>query len=285
MRNMFDPFKHPIQVIRQKAVKMSDKVRLPKDAVIKRITIDGIKAEWLRTSNVDDGAKKVVLYFHSGGFCLGYGNNHRDFALNISRISNVKILAIDYRLAPENKYPAANDDCLKAYMWLLEQGYNSKDIIIGGDSSGAGLALMTLLSVRDSVLPLPVAAFFVSLMGGDLRDFDGESFESRRENDPLNTKEVIRKYGELYLGSAILEPPVKQTLKGLPDMLIQVGGDEVLLSDSVELAKNAEAEGVRVTLEVWEGMWHVFQGFSMIVPEAKAATNNIGRFIGKYLAE
>ena len=144
--------------------------------------------------------------------------------------------------------------------------------------------MMTLLSVRDSGQPMPRAAFLLSLMGGDLRDFDGDSYETRKEADPLNSKEVIRKYGEFYLGPSVMEPPIRQNLKGLPDMLIQVGDDEVLLSDSMRLAKRAEEQGVAVTLEVWEGMWHVFQGFSKIVPEARQASDNIGRFISKHLA-
>jgi monoterpene epsilon-lactone hydrolase len=279
MRSAFDPFKASIEEIRQKAAKMSGRIKLPKDAHIDRINIGGINAEWLRASSMDEKLKKVILYFHSGGFCLEYGNNHREFALRISRICNAKILAIDYRLAPEHAYPASNEDCFASYQWLLRQGHKPEDIIIGGDSSGAGLALMTLLAIRDSGTPLPRAAFFLSLMGGDLRDFDGASYESRKNRDPLNSKEVIQRYGAYYLGSTLVDPPIKKDLKGLPPLCIQVGDDEVLLSDSLLLARKAEEAGVKVVFETWKGMWHVFQGFAMMMPEAKRAIDSLGEFI------
>lgn len=286
MRKAFDPFKSSMDVIRRKSEKMSSRIILPKDAHIEQILIGDIKAEWLRASGVNDKTKKVILYFHSGGFCLGYGNNHRDLALRLSNICNSKILAVDYRLAPEHKYPSANDDCLDSYHWLLTHRYKPEDIIIGGDSSGAGLALMTLLSIRDSGTPLPRASFFLSLMGGDLRDFDGDSYKTRVARDPLNSKEVIQRYGEFYLGSAVIEPPIKQRLRGLPDMFIHVGDDEVLLSDSKLLAQKAKEEGIQVEFEVWKGMWHVFQGFAMMVPEAKRSIDKLGEFINiKFAAQ
>jgi len=279
MRSAFDPFKASIEEIRQKAAKMSSRIKLPQDAYIEPINIGGINAEWLRAFSADEKSKKVILYFHSGGFCLEYGNNHRELALRISKICNAKILAVDYRLAPEYAYPAANDDCFQSYQWLLLQGHKPEDIIIGGDSSGAGLALMTLLAIRDSGTPLPKASFFMSLMGGDLRDFDGASYASRKNSDPLNSKEVIQKYGAFYLGSTLIDPPIKKNLKGLPPLCIQVGDDEVLLSDSMLLARKAEEAGVKVVFEVWKGMWHVFQGFAMMIPEAKRAINSLGKFI------
>lgn len=283
MQKAFDPFKSSMDVIRRKTVKMSSRIKLPTDAHIEQILIGHIKAEWLRASGVNDKTKNVILYFHSGGFCLGYGNNHRDLALRVSNICNSRILAVDYRLAPEHKYPAANDDCLDSYRWLLTNGYKPEDIIIGGDSSGAGLALMTLLSIRDSGMPLPRASFFLSIMGGDLRDFDGDSYKTRMAKDPLNSKEVIQQYGKFYLGTTIIEPPIKQSLKGLPDMLIHVGDDEVLLSDSTLLAQKARKEGIQVEFEAWKGMWHVFQGFAMMVPEAKRSIDKLGAFInGKF---
>lgn len=285
MRRAFDPYKASIEEIRQKSAKMSNRIKLPKDAHIEATNIGGINAEWLRASSVDEKSRKVILYFHSGGFCLGYGNNHRDLALRISKITDAKILAVDYRLAPEYKYPAANEDCFNSYQWLLEHGYKPENIVIGGDSSGAGLALTTLLSIRDMGIPLPKASFFMSLMGGDLRDFNGDSYESRKNSDPLNTKKVIQRYGELFLGSTVTEPPIKQNLKGFPNMHIQVGDDEVLLSDSMLLAQKAKEEGVNVVFEVWKGMWHVFQGFAMMMPEAKRAIDNLGGFINKNFQE
>jgi monoterpene epsilon-lactone hydrolase len=284
LRNMCDPFKHDINVIRNKSERTSNRIKLPKGSRIENVTIRDFHAEWLYASSVKDSVDRVILYFHSGGFCMNYSNNHRDFALGISKATNTKILVIDYRLAPENKYPAANEDCVNAYLWLLSQGYDPKKIIIGGDSCGAGLALMTLLSLRNSGVALPRASFFLSLMGGDLKDYDGESYYTRKVADPLNTIEIIKKYGELYLGSTVIDPPIKQNLQGLPEMLIQVGDNEILLSDSIRLAKKAEQDGVKVALEVYDGMWHVFQAFSLIVPEARKGTSMISDFANRCLA-
>jgi acetyl esterase/lipase len=138
---------------------------------------------------------------------------------------------------------------------------------------------MSLLSLKQESISLPKASFFLSMMGGDLTDFNGESYESRKDKDPLNSKTCIKKYAQLFLGSAKVESPIKQDLTGLPDMFIQVGDDEVLLSDSQLLAERAEKSGVSVTLEIWNGMWHVFQGFASIVPESQKALDSLGKFI------
>lgn len=285
MRKAFDPFGVSASDLRLKATGMAKRIRIPDDALIEQLNMGGVHAEWIRERKAGEKSEKVVLYFHSGGFCLPYGNNHRDFSFRLSKISGVKVLAVDYRLAPEHKYPAPNEDCLQSYLWLLNNGYKSENIVLGGDSAGAGLALMTLLSLREKGVPLPKASFFLSIMGGDLRDFDGDSYESRKNRDPLNTAQVIKQYGEFYLGAQVLEPPIKQNLSGLPPMMIQVGDDEVLLSDSMLLAQKAGEAGVPVILQVWQGMWHVFQGFSMLMPEAKKAVADLGEFIHNNLRE
>jgi len=279
MRGMFNPLKHSIRDIRKYNRSMDRRIGLPHDGEVEPMDIEGVRTEWLRTSGVDDTARKAVLYFHSGGFCLEYGNIHRGFSLALSRICSVPVVAVDYRLAPEYPYPAANEDCLKVYCWLLEQGYGPDSLIIGGDSCGAGLALMTLLAIRNKCLPMPKAAFLLSLMGGDLRDFNGESYTTRRKCDPVNTKAIIKKYGEFYLAGALLEPPLRQHLAGLPNLFIQVGDDDILLSDSLLLKENAEMVGVKTTFEVWKGMWHAFQRFMPLVPEARRAVDSLGKFM------
>jgi acetyl esterase/lipase len=279
MRNAFDPCKYSIESIRKYNKAMEKRITIPQNACIEKVQIDGVNAEWLSLHNKNTHAKKVILYIHSGGFCFGLGNNHRDFALRIAKITGIKVLAVDYRLAPEHTYPAAMDDCNTAYKWLLKNGYSSDNIIFGGDSAGASLALMSLLSLKHEDISLPKASFFLSMMGGDLTDFDGESYESRKDKDPLNSKKYIEKYARLFLGSAKVESPIKQDLTGLPDMFIQVGNDEVLLSDSLLLSERAENSGLSVTLEIWDGMWHVFQGFASIVPESQKAIDSLGRFI------
>jgi epsilon-lactone hydrolase len=283
MKNLFDPFLNTIEQMREGFAKLNKKITIPNDAQIDQIEIDGIKAEWLKAVNVTGESQKVILYFHSGAFCLGYSNSHRDFAIRISRISGYKVLAVDYRLAPEYQYPAANEDCITAYRWLLKNRFDASNIVMGGDSAGAGLVLMTLLALRDAGEPLPAAAFLLSLFGGDLQSFKGDSYKTRKESDALNSKEGLMKFAEIYLGHSTMVPPINQNLVGLPDLLVQVGGDEIILSDSIRLAERAKESGVKVELEIWDGMWHVFQGFAMIVPEAKKAIINIGEFIKKHL--
>lgn len=237
--------------------------------------------ERIRASNVQEDDPRVILYFHSGGFCLGYSNVHRDLAARISKVSGIPVYAVDYRLAPENPYPAANDDCLNAYRWLIRKGYSPENIVLGGDSAGGWLALMTMLSLREACEPLPSAAFLLSPLV-DLIYLDGETYQTRAKADPLNTREGIRLFADNFCPNhEKLKPlsPLLQSLTELPRLLIQVGGDEVILSDCLRLAERAKQDGVQVSLEIWDEMWHIFQGFAAMVPEAKKAINNIGEFI------
>jgi len=283
MRKTFDPYVKTIEIMRDACFKLGKRVKLPQDAVIEPITLDSVKAEWLRDQKVDQNTPKILLYFHSGGFCLPYTNAHRDLALRISKANNLRVLAIDYRLAPEDRYPSALEDCMNSYQWLLDMKIKPDDIIIGGDSAGAGLVLMTLLGIKEKALPMPKAAFLLSLYGGDLKNFDGESYSTRQLSDPLNYKKGIQKFAAWFLGDHILEPHINRELTGLPDLFIQAGDDEILLSDSLRLAERSKAAGVNVTLEIWDNMWHAFQGFSMIVPESRQAIRSLNQFIQKQL--
>jgi acetyl esterase/lipase len=285
MKPQCDPEKHSIEQIRQTTRALLSKTKLPQGTVTQKIDIQGLPAEWIQAGNVSGEQRKTILYFHSGGFCLEYSNAHRDFASKVSSVSRVRVLAIDYRLAPENPYPAANEDCLKAYQWLLEQGVPPENIVIGGDSAGGGLAMMTLLSLRDMGIPLPAAAFVLSPMGLDLTRFDGETYIEKARADPLNTLACIKLYAKYYVGSSAIQLPIflEQDLHGFPNLLIQVGSNEVLLSDSIRLSERATSAGVDVTLEIWKNMWHVFQMFSSVVPEAKQSIDKIGDFVRKNL--
>ncbi|RYD05014.1 hypothetical protein N752_11665 [Desulforamulus aquiferis] len=189
---------------------------------------------------------------------------------------------MEYRLAPEHKYPAANEDCLAAYRWLIKSGISAKDIVIGGDSAGGSLTLMTLLSLRDTGDTLPAAAFMLSLWG-DLINFDGESYKTRAEMDFMNSLESSQICSDMFIGTLPTKPlilsPIWENLEGIPNLLIQVGDHEILLSDSTRLSERAKEAGVDVKLEVWDNMWHVFQLFAPYVPEANQAINNIGKFV------
>jgi monoterpene epsilon-lactone hydrolase len=262
----------------------------PAGTIIEKVDVEGMNAEWVRAATVEPKSGKVVLYFHGGGFIIGSCATYRDLAARISKSAGVPVLVIEYRLAPEHKYPAANNDCIAAYRWLLKQGFKPGDIAFGGDSAGGSLALMTLLSLRETGGPLPAAVFLLSPLT-DLVHFDGESYKTRVGSDPVigrdNMKTVMEKNLAPFIGDIKTKPailsPVRQNLAGLPPMLIQVGNDEVLLSDSTRLAERAKRAGVDVTIQVWDHMWHVFQVNAIFVPEARQAIGDIGVFLKKHL--
>jgi epsilon-lactone hydrolase len=259
---------------------------LPWGTTVEKTKIDNMNAEWVRASGIDPKGRKVFLYLHGGGFLAGSCNTHREVVARISKSSGIPALVPEYRLAPEHVFPAALDDCVSAYRWLLHQGYSPKNLAIGGDSAGGCLVLMTLLSLRDKGIALPGAAFLMSPLT-DAVNFDGESFKTKAGIDPwFNPKDIGRHLGMFSDNYRIKSPllsPVRQNLAGLPPMLIQVGTDEILLSDSTRLAERAKKAGVDATIQIYEGQWHVFQSFGVIIPEAREAIESIGEFLKKRL--
>ncbi|BBI34083.1 alpha/beta hydrolase [Cohnella abietis] len=272
-----------VEQIRQKMAKSEDQLPLHSDVNIQKVTIGHLDGEWIiPIASESKNDKKVILYFHGGGFISGTCDFYRDLTSRISKSSGVKVLIIEYRLAPEYTYPAANDDCLSAYEWLLANGYSAQDIVLGGDSVGGSLALMTLISLRDKGGTLPAGAFLLS-PHTDLVHLDGESYLSRAELDPTGSQEGNKRILDVYLGSHSgqipLLSPLLLNLEDLPDLFIQVGDHEVLLSDSTRFAERAREAGVGVTLEVWENMWSVFQYLAYMLPEAQQAITNIGQYV------
>lgn len=270
------------------AVGMMKTIKLPEGTSVEKTKVANLPAEWVRAANVPEESGQVILYFHGGSFFAGSCDTHRGLAASISEAGGARVLVVEYRLAPEHKYPAANEDCLAAYRWLIENGICSKDIVIGGESVGATLTLMTLLSLREAGGPLPAAAFMLSLFG-DVLNFDGESYTTRAELDPVSSIEASEADRGYYIDSATMavKPPVlspiRQNLSGLPSLFIQAADHEIVLSDSLRLAERAREAGLDVTLEVWDEMWHCFQAFSAIVPEAKQAVDHIGQFVKKHI--
>lgn len=208
------------------------------------------------------------------------------------RRPGVQVLLLDYRVAPEHKYPAANDDCLAAYQWLLKNGFSAKNIVIGGESAGGTLTLMTLLDLRDAGDPLPAAGLV--LYWFDPIKFDAESYTSRAEADPFFSRKSFQIPAGCYFDAAaatLPASPLSRSMAGLPGLFVLVGGSEVILDDSIRLAERARAAGVDVALEVWEGMPHGFHAFAAnkdlaaALPEAKQAVGHIGEFVNKQLAQ
>jgi monoterpene epsilon-lactone hydrolase len=255
------------------------------DARVEPVSVGtaGLGAVWV-TANAAR-RDNAVLYLHGGGFQVGSSLSHRELMAGISHAAAVPVLGLDYRRAPEHRFPAALEDALCAFDWLLSQGFDESAIALAGDSAGAGLALSMLISLRDSGRVLPTAAVLMSAWT-DLTA-SGDSYESRAASDPIHQRPMIVAMARNYLGETTdprtpLASPLFADLRGLPPLLIQVGDRETVLSDSTLFAEKARAAGVRVDLEVWEEMIHVFQQFPAELIEAREALETIGVFLKEH---
>jgi acetyl esterase/lipase len=258
---------------------MTGLMPLPADVATESATVNGVPAEWVSTPDADP--QRVVLYLHGGAYVIGSIKTHRDLAGRISRASGGRVLNCDYRLAPEHPHPAAVDDALAAYRWLIDQGYAPAKLAVAGDSAGGGLTIATLVAIRDAGLPRPAAGVCLSPWV-DLEGI-GESMTTAAHLDPMVQKEHLVRMGKLYLGTADprspLAAPLYADLSGLPPLLIQVGTAETLLDDSTRIAERARKAGVAVTLDIWDDMIHVFQAFAPILPEGQKAVDQIGEYL------
>jgi epsilon-lactone hydrolase len=246
-----------------------------------------IPMEWVVANGADPNRR--ILYIHGGSWISGSPAGYRAFLSRVSQATGAVVLAVDYRLAPEHPFPAGLEDCTQAYQWMRENGPDGKRSILSaylmGDSAGGNLALATLLKVKDAKLPLPAAVIAIS----PATDFTAgsPSLVSRASMDPIINPEILPALIPIYLGKHT-EPtdpyvsPLFGDYSGMPPLLLQVGDAEVLLDDSTRLAKHATAQGCDVTLEIWDGMPHVFQGFAPFLPEASEAIDKIGDFIRKH---
>jgi monoterpene epsilon-lactone hydrolase len=259
--------------------------RPPKGTRFSSVALDGMPGEWIQGPCA--GSDAAILHLHGGAFVTGSPPTHRELAARISTSAGVRVLSPDYRLAPEHPFPAAVEDALSAYRWLLGQGYPASRLVLGGESSGGGLALQALLTMKEEGIPLPVAAFFLSPVT-DWTGLDGESYSTRAALDPLLNLAQCRFTASLYAGDAPGETPLlrpaEMDLTGLPPLWIQVGDHEVLLSDAERLAGRAAADGVEVDLKVWPGLWHVFQAAARFVPEGRDSIEELGQFVRGHLS-
>ena len=247
---------------------------------VEATTVCGRYAEWLRPKHAASG--KVLLYLHGGAYLVGSCRTHRQLVSHIARAAGVNALVPEYRLAPEHPFPAAIDDAVGIYRTLLDDGYDAGDILIAGDSAGGGLTMATLLSLRHAALPMPAAVVLLS----PFLDItaSGESATTRAAQDPWFDAKDVHIVADNYCGEGVdlrdpLVSPVFANVAGLPPTFIQVGDDEILLSDSTRLAENMQAAGLDVEIEVWPEMWHVFQLFIGKMPESRRAIRRIGAYL------
>jgi monoterpene epsilon-lactone hydrolase len=242
----------------------------------------GVPAEWVTAPGALK--KRVIYYLHGGGYAMGSIKTHREMVSRLSRAACARVLFIDYRLAPESPFPAAVQDATAAYRWLLSTGVNPDNVVIAGESAGGGLAVSTLIALRDMGDPLPSAAISLSPWV-DMEAF-GESMTTKAEVDPLVSRESILMYAKAYLGNTDprtpLAAPLYADLSGLPPLLVQVGTAEVLLDDATRLVEMAKSAGVDVILERYEGMIHMWHFYPML-PEGQQAIQRIAEFVGKHV--
>ena len=257
--------------------------KVPDDVTLQPVDVNGVPGEFLIAPGASED--KVVLYLHGGGYVIGSIKSHRYLMQNVSRHSGAKTLGIDYRLAPENPFPAALEDATKAYRWLLAQGYKPENIAIAGDSAGGGLTLAALVNLRNEGDPLPAAGVLISPWA----DLSGEadSVTSRADSDPMIKPEGLYSLGGQYLNGAdpktLLASPMFAGLNGLPPLCIHVGGREILYDDAITIAKKARHVGVEVELVDEPELFHVWHAFAPMLEEGQQAVEKIGAFLKQKL--
>jgi epsilon-lactone hydrolase len=250
------------------------------DIQLTPVQIDGISAEWSQAPGVDPS--RVVLFFHGGGYCSGSIVSHRRMATEAGRAAGARALAVAYRLAPENPFPAAYDDALAAWRFLRAQGIAAEHIAVGGDSAGGGLSLGLAMRLRDTGESGPACLWLCSPWT-DLT-MSGETIATKDAVDPLIHKGYLEELAGAYAPSGVARTdprvsPLYGDLAGLPPMLIQVGSDETLLADSTRLAAAAGAADVEVTLEIWPKMIHAFQLWNARLRKGRRALSHAGQFM------
>ena len=253
------------------------------DVTLEPVSANGVPAEWSRTPGAATDA--ALLYLHGGGYVIGSIASHRHLASELGRAAGIPSLAIDYRMAPENPFPAAVDDAVAAYRWLLDQGIPATRIAVAGDSAGGGLTVALLLAIKAAHLPQPACAVPISPWV-DMA-MTGGTMDTKAASDPMVQRQALLDWAGLYLGTTAtshpLASPIHGDLSGIAPLLIQVGSEETLLDDAITLAARAGHAQVPVTLEIAPEMIHVWHFFHPMLGEARAAIASAGRFITAHL--
>jgi acetyl esterase/lipase len=246
--------------------------KIAPDVTVEPVTANGVRAEW--TSTPGDARDAALMWLHGGGYVIGSLVSHRHVVSEAGRAAKTWALALDYRLAPEHPFPAAVEDAVAGYRYLLARGVRPGRIAIAGDSAGGGLVVAAMLAIRDAGLAQPACGWCISPWV-DMEAI-GETMETRSAADPMVQRPGLLEMAGLYLDGvdprSPLAAPIYADLRGLAPLLIQVGAAETLLDDAIRLAKVAGAADVRVDLQVWPEMVHVWHLFH---PELKAGLRAI----------
>jgi monoterpene epsilon-lactone hydrolase len=256
---------------------------LPSDVKVEKVAANGVACEWTTTPHAN--RESAVLYLHGGGYVIGSLDSHRHLVAEVGRASGARALAVDYRMAPEHPFPAAVDDAVAAYRFLLDSGIAPGKIAIAGDSAGGGLVVGAMLAIRAAGLPSAGCGWCISPWV-DMEAL-GASYVDRAETDPTVQKATILMMAERYLGGADAKSPfaapIYGDLRGLPPLLIQVGAVETLLDDSLRLARLAGIADVMVELQIWPEMIHVWPLYHTKLAAGRRAIAAGGLFVRRVL--
>lgn len=271
----------PVETRRAQFEALRAQIPLPSDVQVEAITAGSVAAEGVSTPGVDD--HHVLLYVHGGGYVMGSCASYRVVAATFARVAQARVLVLDYRLAPEHPFPAALDDCIAAYRWLLESGIQPKHLVVVGDSAGGGLVLATLVSLRQAAIPLPAGAVLISPWLD--MTLSAASYTTNAEADFIDSRDLLLEMRQRYLGErdphSPLASPLFADVHGLPPMLVYAGSDEVLLDDAIHLAERLRHVGGSVELQIGEGFWHTWPvtAATRPFPEGTLALDHIGDFV------
>lgn len=288
LRSRSKQYLYNLDQLRIESEKAFSKIRPPKNVSFQEIAFPNFTAEW--TNLISDSSykhpNKVILYLHGGGYAVGSAQCYRGLVGKIVSETGIKALSISYRLAPEHPFPAALEDSIYTYKWLIEnQGYHPKDIIIMGDSAGGGLTLSTLLKLKELLLVQPLAAVVISPWT-DLT-LSGDSAITHQDKDPLLVTDHARNWAAWYYHNYDPSHPNISPLFGdyneIAPILVHVGTEEILLSDSLRLIETAKKYNAKIQVEIWEGMLHVWHFGWPYVPEARNALIKISEFINNQI--
>ncbi len=259
---------------RTRLEKLTALLWIPKDVSITPVNAAGVPAELIVPSGAMRG---VILYLHGGAYALGSPRMHREFLARMAKACRRQVLSLDYHLAPEHPFPAALEDCLTAYDWLLSQGFAPSEIALAGDSAGGGLAAAALVTLRDEQKAMPACAVLISPWL-DLSALPAET----GVQDPVLNQVILDTYAKAYAGdndpANPLISPLLADLRGLLPINIQAGEHEILLEQSKQFEEKARQAGVEIRLDCWPGMFHVFQMVS-ILPESRRSLKKIAAFL------
>ena len=270
----------PLPITRWIIGKINERTKLPMDITHEKVSADGVPCEWLIPERSEQN--QVLLYLHGGGFVLGQTPAHLEIGAHLAQKMNTGILMVDYRLAPEYPFPAALDDCVTAYRWLLNQGYSADSITIAGDSAGGNLTITTLMKLRDSGNPLPIAAACLS----PVADLTNKAEKFQEVHDDILHPKAAKFFNESYIADNDINNPLISPAfgdwHGLPPMLIHAGEDEILYADAVQIESLIREAGGTVQLKIYPRMWHVWQ-LNMQLPQAKQSLDEIAQFLTSHV--